>query len=394
MPETILPDPVELTKALIAAESITPARGAVFDVLEAALLPLGFRVERFVEGEAPEGPVENLLAVRAGAGRHFAFAGHLDVVPPGQGWASDAFTPEIRGELLYGRGAVDMKGAIAAFVAAAARALAKGEPAGSLSLLITGDEEGAAHDGTRRVVETLQAEGETIDHCVLGEPTSAARIGDQLKIGRRGSLNAWITVEGVQGHVAYPHQAANPIPVLVRLLARLQARILDEGYPRFPASNLEVTTIDVGNPATNVIPARATARLNIRFNPAHDGEALVAWLSDECRQAEAQFAGKVTLDPRLTGNAFITEPGPFVDVCAGAVQDVTGKAPELSTTGGISDARFIRALCPVVELGLVGATMHAVDECTPVAQVEELTAIYERLIARYFAGASAASAER
>ena len=384
-------DPLALAQVLIRRPSVTPADHGAMDVLQAALADLGFACRRMTfEG------IENLYARRGAAGPNLCFAGHTDVVPVGDeaAWREKPFAAAIRDGVLYGRGAVDMKGAIAAFVAAAARALAKGEPAGSLSLLITGDEEGAAHDGTRRVVETLQAEGETIDHCVLGEPTSAARIGDQLKIGRRGSLNAWITVEGVQGHVAYPHQAANPIPVLVRLLARLQARILDEGYPRFPASNLEVTTIDVGNPATNVIPARATARLNIRFNPAHDGEALVAWLSDECRQAEAQFAGKVTLDPRLTGNAFITEPGPFVDVCAGAVQDVTGKAPELSTTGGISDARFIRALCPVVELGLVGATMHAVDECTPVAQVEELTAIYERLIARYFAGASAASAER
>ena len=384
-------DPLALAQALIRRPSVTPADHGAMDVLQAALADLGFACRRMTfDG------IENLYARRGAAGPNLCFAGHTDVVPVGDeaAWREKPFAAAIRDGVLYDRGAVDMKGAIAAFVAAAARALAKGEPAGSLSLLITGDEEGAAHDGTRRVVETLQAEGETIDHCVLGEPTSAARIGDQLKIGRRGSLNAWITVEGVQGHVAYPHQAANPIPVLVRLLARLQARILDEGYPRFPASNLEVTTIDVGNPATNVIPARATARLNIRFNPAHDGEALVAWLSDECRQAEAQFAGKVTLDPRLTGNAFITEPGPFVDVCAGAVQDVTGKAPELSTTGGISDARFIRALCPVVELGLVGATMHAVDECTPVAQVEELTAIYERLIARYFAGASAASAER
>ena len=234
------------------------------------------------------------------------------------------------------------------------------------------------------MVEQLRAEGERIDHCVLGEPSSAAQLGDLLKIGRRGSLNAWFTVEGRQGHVAYPRQAANPIPVLIRLLARLQDRVLDEGYPRFPASNLEVTTIDVGNPATNVIPARAAARLNIRFNPAHDGAGLAAWLEDERARAAAGFDGAVILETKLTGNAFITEPGPFVEVCQQAVEDVTGRTPELSTTGGISDARFLRSLCPVLELGLVGATMHMVDERAPVAEITELTAIYRRLIERYF----------
>jgi succinyl-diaminopimelate desuccinylase len=219
---------------------------------------------------------------------------------------------------------------------------------------------------------------------VLGEPTSLARIGDQLKIGRRGSLNAWIDALGRQGHVAYPAQAINPLPVLIRLLDRLQARVLDDGYPRFPPSNLEVTTIDVGNPATNVIPASATARLNIRFNPSHDGAGLIAWLEDECTAAGAGFAGEVRLRTKLTGDAFLTEPGAFVEVCAGAVLDVTGAAPELSTSGGISDARFIRQLCPVVELGLVGATMHAVDECAPVADIAALTAVYRRLIERYF----------
>jgi succinyl-diaminopimelate desuccinylase len=276
-----------------------------------------------------------------------------------------------------------MKSAIAAFVAAAAADTPR--ETGSLSLLITGDEEGDAEDGTVRVVEALSAEGEVIDHCVLGEPTSSARLGDQLKIGRRGSLNAWIDVEGRQGHVAYPAQAANPLPTLIRLLDRLQSRVLDKGHPRFPPSNLEVTTVDVGNPATNVIPAKASARLNIRFNPAHDGAGLIGWLEDECKLAGVGFAGTVALRTRLTGNAFITEPGPFVDVCAGAVSDVTGQAPDFSTTGGISDARFIRQLCPVVELGLVGATMHAVDECAAVDDIRALTRIYGRLIERYFA---------
>ena len=277
-----------------------------------------------------------------------------------------------------------MKGAIAAFVAAVSR-IEPQDQKGSLSLLITGDEEGVAKDGTGKVVETLLAEGERVDHCVIGEPTSAQAFGDQVKIGRRGSLNAVITVEGTQGHVAYPHKAANPIPVLVRLLARLQDRVLDEGYPEFPASNLEITTVDVGNDTHNLIPARAMARLNIRFNPHHTIASLIAWLAGECEAValDQGFAGQVTLKPIPTGEAFYTEPGAFVDVVAGAVQDVTGQAPELTTTGGISDARFIRQLCPVVEFGLLGATMHAVDEQVPIQQLRDLEAVYGRLIARY-----------
>jgi succinyl-diaminopimelate desuccinylase len=333
------------------------------------------------------GETENLYARRGTQGPNLCFAGHTDVVPAGDeaAWGCDPFAAEVKDGILIGRGAVDMKGAIAAFVAAGARIDPKAQ-AGSLSLLITGDEEGPAKDGTGKVVQALMAEGERIDHCLLGEPTSAQRLGDQVKVGRRGSLNARIVVEGRQGHVAYPDKAANPIPVLVRLLARLQARVLDEGFPRFPASNLEVTTIDVGNPATNVIPARAVARLNIRFNPHHDGERLIAWLAGECETVvlDGGFPGQVTLEPALTGNAFLTEPGPFVDVVCGAIRDVTGAAPELSTTGGISDARFLRALCPVVEFGLVGATMHAVDEQVPVRQLRDLEAVYRRLIERYF----------
>jgi succinyl-diaminopimelate desuccinylase len=373
-------DPLALAQDLIRRPSVTPQDAGAMDVLEQALAGVGFACRRMRFGQ-----IENLYARRGTTGPNLCFAGHTDVVPPGdpKAWAGDPFQPRVDGGLLFGRGAADMKSAIAAFVAAAAADAPRAN--GSLSLLITGDEEGEAEDGTGPVVQTLMAEGERVDHCVLGEPTSAGRLGDQLKIGRRGSLNAWITVEGRQGHVAYPAQAANPIPVLVRLLDRLQSRVLDEGYPRFPPSNLEVTTIDVGNPATNVIPASASARLNIRFNPAHDGAGLTAWLEDECRAAGADFQGRVELRARLTGNAFITEPGPFVDVCAGAVADVTGQAPELATTGGISDARFIRAMCPVVELGLVGATMHAVDECAPVADIQALTAIYGRLIERYFA---------
>jgi succinyl-diaminopimelate desuccinylase len=241
-----------------------------------------------------------------------------------------------------------------------------------------------AQDGTKKVVEALAAEGEVIDHCIVGEPTSSIQFGDMVKIGRRGSINAWITVEGRQGHVAYPHKAANPIPVLVNLLARLQSRVLDDGYEGFQPSNLEVATVDVGNTATNVIPAVATARLNIRFNPAHKGADLAGWIEDECRAAGAGFDGRVELKTLISGEAFLTEEGPFTQVVASAVAEALGRTPELSTSGGTSDARFIRALCPVVEFGLVGTTMHAVDERTPVAEVVALAGAYQRIIERYF----------
>jgi succinyl-diaminopimelate desuccinylase len=262
--------------------------------------------------------------------------------------------------------------------------LARGEPAGSLSLLITGDEEGVATHGTRKVVEQLIAEGEGVDHCVVGEPTSSARFGDMIKIGRRGSLNAVITVEGRQGHVAYPHRAANPVPVLVRLLTRLADHRLDDGYAAFQPSNLEVTTVDVGNTATNVIPAVAKAGLNIRFNPGHQGADLVAWLEAECARAGEGFEGQVKISSSISGEAFLTPEGDFTALAAAAVAHVAGAEPELSTTGGTSDARFIRALCPVLEFGLVGATMHAVDERAPISEIEDLTRVYERLIDTYF----------
>jgi succinyl-diaminopimelate desuccinylase len=255
---------------------------------------------------------------------------------------------------------------------------------GSLSLLITGDEEGVALDGTKRMVAALQAEGERIDHCIVGEPSSSAQLGDMIKVGRRGSLNAWLTVNGRQGHVAYPDRAANPIPVLVRLLERLQGRRLDDGYAAFPPSNLEVTTVDVGNPAANVIPARAAARLNIRFNPAHTGESLIGWLEDERATAEAECGLEIQLTTLHSGDAFLTGPGPFVDLVLDTVEAVTGRRPEPSTTGGTSDARFIRALCPVVELGLVGTTIHHVDERVPVQEIADLQRIYGAVIARYF----------
>jgi succinyl-diaminopimelate desuccinylase len=373
-------DPVPLAQDLIRRASVTPADAGAMDVLQRALEQVGFTCRRMRFGE-----IENLYARRGTERPNLCFAGHTDVVPVGDAaaWTHGPFEAQIRNGVLYGRGAADMKAAIAAFVSAATGVDAHTQK-GSLSLLITGDEEGEAEDGTGKVIEALMAEGEMIDHCVLGEPSSMAAVGDQLKIGRRGSLNAWIEVEGVQGHVAYPAQAANPIPVLIKLLERLQSHTLDEGYPRFPPSNLEVTTVDVGNPTTNVIPAKASARLNIRFNPHHDGNSLMAWLQRECDAASGDFRGVVKLRGKLTGNAFITEPGPFVEVCSEAVVDIIDVDPVLSTTGGISDARFIRTLCPVVELGLVGATMHMVDECAAVEDIRKLAAIYGALIDRYF----------
>ncbi|HEY1753076.1 MAG TPA: succinyl-diaminopimelate desuccinylase [Caulobacteraceae bacterium] len=380
-------DPVALTQALIRCASVTPADAGAMDVVEAALAGLGFDCRRMKFGE-----IENLYARHGLQRPNLCFAGHTDVVPVGDAaaWRSGPFEARIEDGVLIGRGATDMKSAIAAFIAAAAGALEAGEVRGSLSLLITGDEEGVAVDGTKAVVAALAAEGEALDACVVGEPSSSALFGDMIKIGRRGSLNAYITVEGVQGHSAYPHRAANPIPVLIRLLSALQARALDEGYPEFQPSNLQVTTVDVGNPATNVIPATAKARLNIRFNPVHTGASLARWIEAEAATAGEGFAGKVSVRVQVSGEAFLTEPGDFVRLVADTVAEVAGRRPELSTTGGTSDARFIRALCPVVELGLVGATMHAVDERTPVAEIHQLAEVYRRLIRRYFQAASPA----
>jgi succinyl-diaminopimelate desuccinylase len=374
-------NPVALTQALIRRPSVTPADAGAMDIVQEALAGLGFACRRMRFGQ-----IENLYARRGDARPNLCFAGHTDVVPVGDAgaWRVDPFEARIEDGVLIGRGAADMKSAIAAFIAAAGGALAAGEVKGSLSLLITGDEEGIALDGTKAVVAALQAEGEAIDHCIVGEPSSSAEFGDMVKIGRRGSCNAFITVEGVQGHVAYPHRAANPVPVLIRLLAALQARVLDEGHPEFQPSNLEVTTIDVGNPATNVIPRIAEARLNIRFNPAHKGADLQRWIEGEAVNAGEGFGGKVSVRVEISGEAFLTAPGPFVDLLADVLEEVAGRRPELSTTGGTSDARFIRALCPVVEVGLVGATMHAIDERTPVKQIEQLTLVYRTLIRRYF----------
>ena len=365
-------DALAHAQALIACESVTPARGPVFDALEAMLVPLGFECHRFVKGEAPDGPVENCFASRRGpeGSRHFAFAGHVDVVPPGEGWASGAFEPEIRGELLYGRGAVDMKGAVAAMVAAAAEVP---QEAGTLSLIITGDEEGTAVNGTRALIELIRERGEVPDLCLVGEPTSVDRLGDTMKIGRRGSLNVWLEVEGVQGHVAYPHLADNPIPRLVALLAELDALVLDEGTDWFQASNLEITDLEVGNPAHNVIPAKARARISIRFNDTHSGASLGERISAIAARHGA------TARPVVSGESYLSPPGALSDIVVAAIEAETGVTPELSTTGGTSDARFLKDLCPVIDFGPPNATMHKRDEAVALDDLEALARIYRRI---------------
>ena len=375
-------DAIALAKSLIAAPSITPATGAVFDVLDDALMAQGFDVERIVTGEAPDGPVENLLATRGSdIGPHFAFAGHLDVVPPGNGWESEPFMPDVRGGLLHGRGAVDMKSAIAAFVAATARVR---DQSGRITLIITGDEEGPATYGTVALIARMQARGLIPDMCLVGEPTSALRLGDTIKIGRRGSVNLWIEVAGTQGHVAYPQLADNPIRPLIRILTAIDAITLDDGTDWFQPSNIEVTTIDVGNPATNVIPAKASARLSIRFNDLHTGEALV----ERIRTIATTESARATVNARVYGEAFLTPPGPLSALVAEAVTEVTGIAPELSTSGGTSDARYLVKLCPVAEFGLPNATMHKLDEAVALADIDALTEIYARILARVFVQAT------
>ena len=372
-------DPVALTEALIACPSVTPATGSVFDCLQAELEPLGFAVHRALSGEAPEGPVENLFAIRKGPedSKHLAFAGHLDVVPPGEGWTAGPFEPVRRGELLYGRGAVDMKGAIAAMVAAVAEVPAE---AGTISFVITGDEEGPAKYGTLALIDHMRAIGELPDLCLVGEPTSQHRLGDMMKIGRRGSVNVWLEVQGREGHVAYPHLADNPAPRLVAMLAELDAMELDEGTDWFQASNLEITDIAIGNPATNVIPAKASARISIRFNDQHTGQGLAERVS-----AIAEKHGG-SARAVISGEAFLTPPGDFSALLAAAVEAETGQVPEASTTGGTSDARFLKSLCPVIEFGLCNATMHKRDEAVAVADLEALARIYARVARAALAG--------
>ena len=356
-------DPVALTRDLIRCNSVTPADGGAQAVLIAALETLGFTVHRLKFGE-----IENFYAER-GAPK-LCFAGHTDVVPPGENWRHGPFEAQIVDGLLYGRGAVDMKGAIAAFIAAASRTNAP------LGLLITGDEEGEAKDGTARVLEWMVEQNKKPEFCVVGEPTSRARLGDVIKIGRRGSLNARITVTGRQGHSAYPQLADNPIHRLVQALGELTGAPLDAGNAWFEPSSLQITSVDVGNPASNVIPATATAKLNIRFNDGFTGAALTGWL----REILARYAPQAELDVHISGEAFLTQPGPHTEALGRAITKITGLVPEQNTGGGTSDARFIARHCKVAEFGLVGVTMHKTDECVPAAEIVQLAEIYQALI--------------
>ncbi len=366
-------DPVDLAKRLIACPSITPASGRAFDQLEEALLLLGFDVHRFAAGEAPDGPVENLVATRGAGSPHFGFAGHLDVVPPGEGWASDPFDPQVIDDRLVGRGANDMKSAIAAFAAAAARVP---EHRGTLSFLITGDEEGPATYGTPTIIDWLAEHELKPDMILIGEPTSESSLGDTIKIGRRGSVNMWIEVPGTQGHVAYPHRADNPVAKLARIVAALDAVVLDAGNDSFPPSNLEFTDIGCPSGATNLIPAAATARLNIRFNNLQRGADLVRMV-EQLVEAEAPGASVIA---KISGEAFLTPPGALYELVVSAITDETGYAPTLSTGGGTSDGRFLIALCPVVDFGLPNATMHKIGESAAVDDIKTLTNIYQRVI--------------
>ena len=361
-------DPVALTQALIRCPSVTPADAGALGIVAAAAEAAGFTVHPLTFDGTP-----NLFARRGVRGPHLCFAGHTDVVPPGEGaWSVPAFSGDLHDGVVFGRGACDMKGAVAAFLAAAAS-----EPGeGSISLLITGDEEGPATGGTVRVLEWMAQHGHIPDACLVGEPTNPAQLGDMIKIGRRGSTNARITVHGTQGHVAYPARADNPVHHLVRALDALLAETLDEGTEWFEPSSLQVTSIDVGNAATNVIPATASARLNIRFNDRHTGASLRDWL----QTVLARHAVHADLAVSVSGEAFLTAPGPFTDRLVAAIVAETGRTPRLDTGGGTSDARFITRYCPVAEFGLVGATMHMADECVPVSDILGLTAIYRAMI--------------
>jgi succinyl-diaminopimelate desuccinylase len=381
-------DPVAITRDLLRCRSVTPVEGGALTLLEATLKAAGFTVHRMTFSEPGTADVENLYARIGTAGPHLMFAGHTDVVPPGdpKAWSHDPFAGDIDDGVLYGRGAVDMKGAIACKVAATLDYLAAngGKPKGSVSFLITGDEEGVAINGSPKLLKWAAARGERFDHCVLGEPGNVAELGDTIKLGRRGSQNGVLVVTGKQGHVAYPHRADNPVRGLVKLMSALMDEPLDAGSHKFDPSNLEFTSIDIGNPTVNLIPSEARARFNIRFNDCHSFASLKALV--EARAAKAA-AGKVRFaiewEPS-NADVFYTEPSPFTDVVIGAVAEVTGRKPALSTSGGTSDARFIKDYCPVVEFGLVGTTMHATDERVPVADLVKLTAVYRRILDNYF----------
>ncbi|MBU6155931.1 MAG: succinyl-diaminopimelate desuccinylase [Alphaproteobacteria bacterium] len=381
-----LADPLPLALNLIRCRSVTPHDAGAMAVLERALEALGFTCTRlpFDEGGAR---IENLYARRGTSGPNFCFAGHTDVVPPGDEslWQHPPFEARIADGMLFGRGAADMKSAIAAFVAAVARLDRAGGSQGSISLLITGDEEGPAVDGTVRVLAWLEGRGERIDHCIVGEPTSVFSAGDTVKNGRRGSLTGYLTVSGVQGHVGYPERARNPIPGMAAVLTRLSSRRLDEGTEAFQPSNLEVTTVDTGNPATNVIPAEVRATFNIRFNTQQTSEGLEAWIREETERGLEPHGLKGTLRFVRGAQPFLTPKSGFTALLSEAIEGVTGSKPDFSTTGGTSDARFIHRHCPVAEIGLAGTTMHKTDECVRLSDIEQITQIYEAILRHYFA---------
>lgn len=380
-------DPVAIARDLIRCRSVTPAEGGALALLETTLAGAGFAVERVTFSEPGFADIQNLYARIGSSPPHFVFAGHTDVVPPGDEakWTHPPFGADIADGVLYGRGAVDMKGAVACAVAAALDYLAGKATAqkGSISFLITGDEEGVAVNGTVKLLQWAAARGETFDHCVLGEPTNPAALGDMIKIGRRGSLNGTLIVSGTQGHVAYPHLADNPIPRLIRIVDALLSQPLDRGSAHFDASNLEFTSVDVGNPTVNVIPGEARARLNIRFNDCHTQASLKALIEQRAAEAAAGTRWRFEWEPS-NADAFVTAPGPFVMLVSEAVTEVTSRTPALSTSGGTSDARFIKDYCPVVEFGLANPTMHQVNERVPTADLVTLTAIYRRILERYF----------
>ena len=394
MPDTLVPsvtDVVELTRALVRCESVTPREGGALQFLERTLTPLGFRCERMDFSQAGTDDVANLYARIGTDGKHFCFAGHSDVVPVGDlsSWTIGPFAAELSGGYLFGRGAADMKGAIAAFTEATARFLARRGRSfgGSISLLITGDEEGPAVNGTVKMLQRLAVRGETIDACVVGEPTSSRRFGDMMKIGRRGSMTVEMTVRGVQGHVAYPERLDNAIHRLSALIEALVREPIDSGSTHFQPTSLQFTTVDVGNKATNIAPGVAVARFNTRFNDLWTSKTLLTHLQARIERANAALGGHGTIDYKVevSGESFYTPPGPLSDLVAGAVRDVAGVDPELSTTGGTSDARFIRSYCPVLEFGLVGESMHKVDEKSGIDDLRTLARVYETVLDRYFA---------
>lgn len=384
-------DPIEFASALIKRPSVTPADAGALDTLQRQLEALGFVCTRYAFGEGKSGKnarVENLYARLGTKAPNFCFAGHTDVVPAGDEakWTQDPFAGQVKDGELLGRGAADMKGAIAAFVGALSELLSKGwKPEGSISFLITGDEEGPALNGTKKLLLAIDKAGEKIDHCLVGEPTNPSEMGEMVKNGRRGSFNADITVTGKQGHVAYPHRAVNPVPTLLGILGMLQSRHLDDGSEFFQPSNLEITTVDVGNPTENMIPETARARFNIRFNVAHSGARLTEWVEGILDEARQGFDGTIDIDIRVSGESFLTPPGKLTDIIQDATEAVTGRRPALSTSGGTSDARFITQYAPVAEFGLVGATMHQVNERVAVNDIKTLTAIYKDVLQRYFA---------